>query len=364
MGKARGRGAAVRRRGGRGGGTSGKRPGSAPSDDLPLRVALRTSLARAHLLAPRPAEFLQACQRAVADADELGEPSALLHPLATIASARGWPELLQARLSAGSRAVSIVRDGGTGSDKADADIEIRHLIDLVGHGDIAAARAEVDIVKRRADTVGNEPLRQRAWCIGVMLEMSRDLGPATARAVEAAQESADLGAPPSPAMLQLVFLRREQGRLGALSQEIEGRNDPVGTSVARSAVLALVACENGHLVQAREAFEKMATAGFDKVPRDGLWMVTLAILAELCAYVGDVVRANAIRQLLETSSGQTVVGEGLCLGPADRYLGLLAGARHDWHAAEEALEAALRLRSAWDQPVWATRVQLTSHGHS
>jgi hypothetical protein len=83
--------------------------------------------------------------------------------------------------------------------------------------------------------------------------------------------------------------------------------------------------ELGRDAEARREFEHLAAADFDDIPRDALWLVAMALLAELCALLGDRPRARRLYELLVPYEGRNVVAMGAAyLGPVARYLGLLA----------------------------------------
>ena len=50
--------------------------------------------------------------------------------------------------------------------------------------------------------------------------------------------------------------------------------------------------ELGRREQAREAFERVAAAGFDALPRDANWLIAVTLLAEVCGSLGDVTGAD------------------------------------------------------------------------
>ena len=89
--------------------------------------------------------------------------------------------------------------------------------------------------------------------------------------------------------------------------------------------LALVLAELGREDEARRELEHLAAADFEDVPRDALWLVSMALLAELCALLDDRPRARRLYELLVAYEGRNVVSMGaVYLGPVARYLGLLA----------------------------------------
>ena len=91
------------------------------------------------------------------------------------------------------------------------------------------------------------------------------------------------------------------------------------------AALALVLAETGRVGQARRELDELAERTLREIPRGTTWLPTLALLAELCALIGDVPRARTLYELLVPFEGRNVVSIGAAyLGPVARYLGLLA----------------------------------------
>jgi tetratricopeptide (TPR) repeat protein len=90
-----------------------------------------------------------------------------------------------------------------------------------------------------------------------------------------------------------------------------------------SAVVRLIAL--GQTDQARQHFEKLAAGGFADIPRNTLWPVTMAQMAESCVLLGDTGRAETLLQLLEGRSGQlvSVAAAAGFYASFDRMLGML-----------------------------------------
>jgi hypothetical protein len=106
--------------------------------------------------------------------------------------------------------------------------------------------------------------------------------------------------------------------------------------------LALIASDLGFKEAARKAFEDSAVRGF-AFPIDAKWSLTVSYLAEVCARLGDVRRAEQLYDLLLPYRDITVIAPTatVCCGAAARYLGMLASVIGDWPRAEEHFEAAL-----------------------
>src|SRR5262249_5523350 len=106
------------------------------------------------------------------------------------------------------------------------------------------------------------------------------------------------------------------------------------------------------LDDARREFEVLAANDFRVLDqRSGNWLVCLGNLAQTCVSIGDAARARPLYALLHTYAGRAVVTLKACscIGPVDRYLGLLAHARGEWDIAaahfEDSLELCRRLSS-------------------
>lgn len=92
--------------------------------------------------------------------------------------------------------------------------------------------------------------------------------------------------------------------------------------------LAATQAELGHEPEARAAFESLAANDFTDLPYDAQWTISLTLLAETAAFLGDVPRSNRLYELLLPYDGLTVVAgrAAACYGPVARVLGVLAAA--------------------------------------
>jgi DNA-binding CsgD family transcriptional regulator len=145
----------------------------------------------------------------------------------------------------------------------------------------------------------------------------------------------------------LIFtLRREQGRLAELGPVVSAFLQERTVAAAWRPGLALVHLEVGQRDAARAVFEQMATEGFAAIPRDGRWLFCMVYLSEVCAALGDAVRAAELYELMLPYAGRNALcGQLVCLGSADRYLGLLCTAMSRWPAAGRHFEAALAMNT-------------------
>jgi tetratricopeptide (TPR) repeat protein len=143
---------------------------------------------------------------------------------------------------------------------------------------------------------------------------------------------------------QMFFLRRCQGRLRELGGLLDRMvQDYPGLVVWRCGV-AIRHCELGMVPEARRQFDRLASRRFSMLPRDGNWLVGLALLAELCAHLEDSAGARDLYALLAPYEDRhIVVGYGaVCLGSAARYLGMLSMALGQFDRAVAHFEKALQ----------------------
>jgi DNA-binding winged helix-turn-helix (wHTH) protein/tetratricopeptide (TPR) repeat protein len=114
-------------------------------------------------------------------------------------------------------------------------------------------------------------------------------------------------------------------------------------------VLAAFCHENRQQDAARREFEELASRGFENVPRNEVWNITIATLAMVCAWLNDQERAQTLYELLLPGTEHyVVVGFGVALlGSVSQYLGMLAATMERWEEAsrhfEHAVEQNLRV---------------------
>jgi DNA-binding CsgD family transcriptional regulator len=109
--------------------------------------------------------------------------------------------------------------------------------------------------------------------------------------------------------------------------------------------LALVLAELGEMEAARAEFERVARDGFASLVRDGVWLASVAYLAEVCTRLGDAPRAAQLYELLRPYAGRNLlVGTSIaCFGSADALLGALCATMQREDDARRHFEAALAM---------------------
>ncbi len=120
--------------------------------------------------------------------------------------------------------------------------------------------------------------------------------------------------------------------------------------------LAVTHAELGNVAEARAAFESLAADDFASIPADAQWVVSLSLLAEVAAFLGDAERAQLIYGLLLPHDDLNVIAgrAAACNGPVARYLGLLAEAAGRIDDAERHYVAAMDMTAKMgDRPFGA-----------
>jgi DNA-binding SARP family transcriptional activator/tetratricopeptide (TPR) repeat protein len=264
---------------------------------------------------------------ATAIAAELDDPQATALAAAARRRAYWGPGALERRLADSTLLLRAAREA--------ADIELTlqgHawlVVDLLERGDRTGVEVQID-----AFTAGAEQLRQPLylWNAAVWEAMKalldgrlEEVEPLAAAAVSSGIRSEGVTAPQYYAV-QVLYLRREQARMGELEDPVREALSTNPDRAAWRAGLALLLNETGRTEEARAEFDVLARDGFGWIPRDGDWMVVTALAADLAHAFDDVARAAILYEMLQPHADTNVViGLGaVCLGATSRYLGRLA----------------------------------------
>jgi class 3 adenylate cyclase len=108
--------------------------------------------------------------------------------------------------------------------------------------------------------------------------------------------------------------------------------------------------------EARAVFEPLAANDFTDLPFDAQWVISLSLLGETAAFLGDAPRAARLYELLLPYDGLTIVAgrAAACYGPVGRILGLLAATDGRPDDAERHLSEAIALSAQMgDRPLAA-----------
>jgi hypothetical protein len=312
-------------------------------DDGPARVRLLSRLARALYWSPDGARRLALVDEAVAIARRLGDPAVLAVALGSrIQSGRG-PDTGKHELELIDEFMSLPSPPGELVVVA-RSVEIDLLLE---RGVLAAADAAIDAMERQADRLRDIRARpyvpvhraRRAMMEGRWADTERYLDEAGAIAADLEDSTFPLTIGGGRFVLELTRSRPEQleDGLRTLAQSLP--NMPVWQSG-----LALIAAHGGEHDEARLLLDRLAARELAGIPRDIMWMITVALLAQTCALVADGERARLLYDALLPFAPLSVISPlSGHMGPVARHLGVLADTFGDAGAAERHLRDALGL---------------------
>jgi tetratricopeptide (TPR) repeat protein len=109
---------------------------------------------------------------------------------------------------------------------------------------------------------------------------------------------------------------------------------------------------------ARRELDVLASDAFASIPRDALWLSSLANLAEVVAFLDDADRAAELYEQLSPYATRNVVLFGvLCLGSISRHLGLLATVLSRYEQADRHFNDALEAHAKLGSRLWTAHTQ-------
>ena len=159
--------------------------------------------------------------------------------------------------------------------------------------------------------------------------------------------------------LQMFAISKDRGKLPSLEPVLKMFFEEHSDTPTWRPGLAIVYAEMNRPEEAREAFEALAADAFSGIPRDTMWIASMAMCSEVCSYLGDAARADVLYDFLLPSDGLNVTaGQGLCYGPVSLFLGLLATTSGRWEIAERHFNSALEMSDRAGSGPWCARTQL------
>jgi tetratricopeptide (TPR) repeat protein len=328
--------------------------------DERLTVRLLARLACAWRSAPeRFADSDAASLRAVAIARRLADPASLSYALVGRCWAINWPDNPADRLAIARELLMVAEDANDPERTLDG-----HQALFVAYSDLgqmAAAKGEVDILRRAARALRQPPhvTAMRTYeTVVALLEGAFE----TAEQLINAEATPPMVTPirdnVSTEVVHRFLLRREQGRLAEEEATIRAAVDDFPWYPYFRSALTCLLLELGRTTEAREAFELLARDDFAALYRDCEWLLGMALASEACARLSDgTAAASLYRQLLPYAGRHAVAHAEGSLGAVDRYLGLLAGALGRVDEAVRHLEAGVALSEQLGARPWTAHAQ-------
>ena len=221
----------------------------------------------------------------------------------------------------------------------DIELELRahlyRLRDRLELGDVRGVDADLVAIER---LVGEVRQPQYAWQPPLLRAMRALLDGHFDEAERLAEEALAGGRraqEPVSAQFyatQIGLLRRlrrsaeDDAQLDDLVSQLAGLAERYPAIPAWRCSLAATLAELGRESEARATFDSLAAGDFEDLPLDAQWTISLALLAETAAFLGDAERAQRIYERLLPYDGLVVVAgrAASVYGPVARSLGLLA----------------------------------------
>jgi tetratricopeptide (TPR) repeat protein len=324
------------------------------------RVRLLAHLCGALYYSHRRDEMLPLSVEAAALASALGDPAARAYAASARHRAMWSPERLADRLDAAGELAAAGREAG----RPELALQGRGwlVVDELERGDIAAAEEQMAAFEDEAERL-RMPLYR--WNVAVWHAMRALLRGELDTAEPLAQRALEIGAraesvtAPHYFAIQVLWLRREQGRAGELEAAARDFVERFPALPAWGAALAAILCEEGRLDEARAELDRLAAKGFADIPHDGNWLVCVTLLCEACDRLADAERARLLYDLLLPHADTTIVIAlaAVCTGSAQRYLGMMAATAGRLDEAVGHLELAVERNAALGSPPLVARAR-------
>ena len=242
-----------------------------------VRVRLLARLCGALYYSDRRQRMAAASAEATEIASELDDPAA--RALAAAARRRTFwsPSRLDQRLSDSAELLRFAREAD------DKELTLQGhawlVVDLLEHGDPQAVDAQIE-----AFTEGAERLRQPLylWQAAVWRGMRALLEGHLEEADKLAAQALAIGARAEPVTarqyytVQLIAIRRDQGRMGELEEAVRQVSEQYPNRIGYRAALALLLSETGRPDEART---EAASLEVDDIAEDVDWLTTMTMLA-------------------------------------------------------------------------------------
>jgi eukaryotic-like serine/threonine-protein kinase len=328
-----------------------------PEEDSGLRARLMGRLAEMFTFTPRNAAVRPLAREAIAMARRIGDQAALAHALCSFHWVNWSPDNLAERRRSTEEILALSLD--IGDSQFEAMAHLWQITELLSLGDVAATTASFAALERCARTT---PQPYLVW----LAAMSRPLRPFLEgrldeaeqlglQAVAIGQERENNNA----AQLfgaQLIFFRREQGRLEELVDAVRDLTQRFPTTSSWHCALAWVCTQTGRDAEARDVVERLGRAGFTDFPRDFLWVISTWWIAEAIADLDDAEHAAPLYEQMRPFAGcWMTISTAICAGSVSRSLGRLATTLRRFEDAERHFEEALASHERMGAKLWSAR---------
>ena len=158
----------------------------------------------------------------------------------------------------------------------------------------------------------------------------------------------------------LLFLERDrfgEGGLEKLRSALERLEVDRPNHKIHPALLARLDCELGQERRAQARLDVLAMDGFQSVPRDYAWLMTITVLADVAAMVGNPEQVKTLYELLRPYAALVAGADHIRFGSVSRYLGLLAASLFRLDEAAEFLRDAVEANDRIGALPWSAHAK-------
>jgi class 3 adenylate cyclase len=331
-----------------------------PQGDHPARALAVMGLARARYFGSPPEEVAALAHNALDMARRINDPTTMLAVADGAAAALGSPELSEERIALADEMFPLAVGQGDNAlvlrahlNRAEALLEVGDTNgverDITAALAIAAELRDQTAVWQASNSLALRPL----------LEGRFDDAERLMQEALAMRQALQTEGPVIVFGAQLVSLRQLQGRLGEVEALVKSQVQQFPDLPAYRCALGLIFADCDRADEARQQFEDLAGDDFRDLPRDGVWMINIYLLTEVCAYLGDRTRAQQLYDLLLPYAARNIFvrPRTLCTGSASRQLGAMAAVMQQYDVAERHFQDALAFDAKMGARPWVAHTQ-------
>ncbi|UGS34019.1 AfsR/SARP family transcriptional regulator [Capillimicrobium parvum] len=328
-------------------------------DDGRSRVRLLGRLAAAMRDDPSRDARVPVAEEALAIAERSGDPATLAYALDGYWAAVEMPGLERQGLERCRRLVSLGRDiGDTEVVFAGHDHRFHLFMQL---GDRAAADVEFEALSALADEMRQPAQRWHVSTEHASLALLEGRFEDAERLIEETLARGRLAVSWNAAVsqkLQLFVLRRAQGRLAEVEESMTRSLYEYPTLLRFRCALAHLHGELGHTEPARREMDQLLALDLEHEYLDAEWMFSLVMLADPCAFLGDVAAGDRLHALLAPcEQNYAYAPVEAAFGSVARALGRLAQVAGRPDEAGRHFEAALEIERRMRARPWLAHAQ-------
>jgi DNA-binding CsgD family transcriptional regulator/tetratricopeptide (TPR) repeat protein len=269
------------------------------------------------------------------------------------------PATIRERLATATEIVDLAESSG------DRELAVRghgaRVLDLLELGEVAAAERDMAAHGRLAGELRQPSEHWQAAVYSAMRALLKGQWEEAERLADTALalgQRMDSASARQAYLVQLFWIRRESGRLAELESpvlEMLAQYSLTGWLFA----LAWLYADLGRREDARRALMEASEHDPADLPSYRYWLNGGALMADVCAVLGETQLAARLYALLEPYAGRLVISitGAACRGAVDRYLARLAATLGWRDRATRHFEAALELNARAEAWPWLAHTQ-------